>query len=210
MIKVCVVDDHAVVREGLKRIIAVNYGMAVMGETGDGHEALRIIRSGRFDLVLLDITMPTKNGLDLLKELHAESPLLPVLVLTMHAEDRYAVRVLRAGAAGYLTKDAAPAQLIQVIRKVIRGGKYVSPELAENLVYHLDSHSTRPLHEILSDREYQVLCMIGSGKTVTEIAGKLCLSLKTISTYRVRLLEKLNMKNNAELTRYAIKEGLVD
>jgi two-component system invasion response regulator UvrY len=210
MIKVCVVDDHPVAREGLKRIIGEHSEMAVTGETGDGHEALNLIKSGHFDVVLLDIAMPTKNGLDVLKELRAESPLLPVLILTMHAEEQYAVRVLRAGAAGYLTKAAAPAQLVQAIRKVFRGGKYVSPELAERLAFDLDGASARPAHEILSDREYQVLCMIASGDTVTEIATKLCLSAKTISTYRVRLLEKLNMKHNAELARYAIKQGLVD
>lgn len=210
MIKVVVVDDHAVVREGLKRIISENPGMAVTGEAADGHEALNVIKSGPCDVVLLDITMPYKSGLDVLKELHAESPRLPVLVLSMHAEDQYAVRVLRAGAAGYLTKESAPAKLVQAIRKVVRGGRYVSPSLAEKLVYDLNSNADRPVHEVLSDREYQVMCMIGSGKTVTHIAEELALSVKTISTYRVRILEKLNMKNNAELTRYAIKEGLVD
>jgi len=210
MIKVCVVDDHAVVREGLKRIIAENPGMAVTAEAGDGHEALRIIQSQPCDVVLLDITMPNKSGLDVLKELHANTPRLPVLVLSMHAEDQYAVRVLRAGAAGYLTKESAPAKLVQAIRKVVRGGKYVSQTLAEKLVYDLDSDTSKAPHEALSDREYQVLCMIASGKTVTDIADELSLSVKTISTYRVRILEKLNMKNNAELTRYAIKESLVD
>lgn len=210
MIKVCVVDDHPVAREGLKRIIGEHSEMVVTGETGDGREALNLVKNGHFDVVLLDITMPTKNGLDVLKELRAESPSLPVLILTMHAEDQYAVRVLRAGAAGYLTKGAAPAQLIQAIRKVIRGGKYVSPELAEKLAFGLDGAWSKPPHETLSDREYQVLCMIASGETVTEIAAKLALSVKTISTYRVRLLEKLNMKHNADLARYAIKEGLVD
>jgi two-component system, NarL family, invasion response regulator UvrY len=210
MIRVCVVDDHAVVREGLKRIISENIGMTVTAEAGDGQEALKVIQSQPCDVVLLDITMPDKSGLDVLKELHAESPRLPVLVLSMHAEDQYAVRVLRAGAAGYLTKESAPAKLVQAIRKVVRGGKYVSPTLAEKLVYNLDADSSKPRHEILSDREYQVLCMIASGKTVTQIAEELALSVKTISTYRVRILEKLNMKNNAELTRYAIKESLVD
>jgi two-component system invasion response regulator UvrY len=210
MIKVCVVDDHAVVREGLKRIIAENPGMAVTAEAGDGHEALKVIQSEPCDVVLLDITMPNKNGLDVLKQLHSESPRLPVLVLSMHAEDQYAVRVLRAGAAGYLTKESAPAKLVQAIRKVVRGGKYVSPTLAEKLVFDLDSDATKAPHQILSDREYQVLCMIASGKTVTQIADELTLSVKTISTYRVRILEKLSMKNNAELTRYAIKEGLVE
>ena len=210
MIKVLVVDDHAVVREGLKRIITENVGMTVTGEAADGHEAMLVIKSEPCDVVLLDITMPNKNGLDVLKELHAESPRLPVLVLSMHGEDQYAIRVLRAGAAGYLTKDSAPAKLVQAIRKVVRGGKYVSPTLAERLVYDLGPGSDKAPHEILSDREYQVLCMISSGKTVTQIAEELALSVKTISTYRVRILEKLKMKNNAEITRYAIKEGLVD
>jgi len=210
MIKVVVVDDHAVVREGLKRIITENVGMTVTGEAADGHEAMLVIKSEPCDVVLLDITMPNKNGLDVLKELHAESPRLPVLVLSMHGEDQYAIRVLRAGAAGYLTKDSAPAKLVQAIRKVVRGGKYVSPSLAERLVFDLGTDSDKAPHEILSDREYQVLCMISSGKTVTQIAEELALSVKTISTYRVRILEKLKMKNNAEITRYAIKEGLVD
>jgi two-component system invasion response regulator UvrY len=210
MIKVCVVDDHAVVREGLKRIIAENPGMAVTSEAGDGAEALRILQTEPCDIVLLDITMPNKNGLDVLKQIHTETPRLPVLVLSMHAEDQYAVRVLRAGASGYLTKESAPAKLVQAIRKVVRGGKYVSTTLAEKLVFDLDARSAKAPHEVLSDREYQVLCMIASGKTVTIIAEELALSVKTVSTYRVRILEKLNMKNNAELTRYAIKEGLVD
>jgi two-component system, NarL family, invasion response regulator UvrY len=210
MIKVAVIDDHAVVREGLKRIISENPGMVVTAEAGDGYEAMKIIQNEPCDVVLLDITMPNKNGLDVLKQLHSESPRLPVLVLSVHSEDQYAVRVLRAGAAGYLTKESAPSKLIQAIRKVVRGGKYVSPTLAEKLVLDLDSDSSKAPHEMLSDREYQVLCMIASGKTVTMIAEELALSVKTISTYRVRIIEKLNMKNNAELTRYAIKEGLVD
>jgi len=210
MIRVCVVDDHAVVREGLKRIIAENPGMAVTAEAGDGIEAMRVIQAEPCDVVLLDITMPNRSGLDVLKQIRTESPRLPVLVLSMHAEDQYAVRVLRAGASGYLTKESAPAKLVQAIRKVVRGGKYVSATLAEKLVFDLNADSAKAPHEILSDREYQVLCMIASGKTVTMIAVELGLSVKTISTYRVRILEKLNMKNNAELTRYAIKEGLVD
>ena len=210
MIKVCVVDDHVVVREGLKRIISENPGMSVTAEAGDGNEALKVIQQQPFDVVLLDITMPNKNGMDVLKELRARSPRLPVLVLSMHAEEHYAVRVLRAGAAGYLTKESAPEKLVQAIRQVVRGGKYVSPAVAERLVYQLDSPASKLAHESLSDREYQVMCMIGSGKTVTEIAAELDLSVKTVSTYRVRILEKLNMKNNAEVTRYALKEGLVD
>src|SRR5215813_11409348 len=207
MIKVCVVDDHAVVREGLKRIIAENPGMAVTAEAGDGHEALKVIQSEPCDVVLLDITMPNRNGLDVLKQLHSESPRLPVLVLSMHSEDQYAVRVLRAGAAGYLTKETAPAKLVEAIRKVVRGGKYVSPSLAEKLVFDLDRETKQP-HELLSDREYQVLCMIASGKTVSVIAAELTLSVKTVSTYRARILEKMRMRTNAELTHYAVRHGL--
>jgi DNA-binding NarL/FixJ family response regulator len=210
MIKVCVVDDHAVIREGLKRIISENPGMSVTSEAGDGAEALRVIKSQPCDVVLLDITMPNKTGLDVLKQLHAESPRLPILVLSMHAEDQYAARVLRAGAAGYLTKDSGPGKIVQAIRKVVHGGKYVSLALAERLVADLAVDRSKAPHEVLSDREYQVLCLISSGKSVTDIAAELKLSVKTISTYRVRILEKLNLKNNAELTRYAIKEGLVD
>jgi two-component system, NarL family, invasion response regulator UvrY len=210
MIRVVVVDDHAVVREGLKRIVSESGGMTVTGEAADGHEAIRVIKSGPCDVVLLDITMPNKSGLDVLKELHAESPRLPVLVLSMHPEDQYAVRVLRAGAAGYVTKESAPAKLVQAIRKVVRGGKYVSPSLAERLVFDLGADKDKAPHELLSDREYQVLCLISSGKTVSQIADELALSIKTVSTYRVRILEKLKMKNNAEMTRYAIQEGLVD
>ena len=210
MIKVVVVDDHAVVREGLKRIVSESGGMVVSGEAADGQEAMRLIKSEPCDVVLLDISMPNKSGLDVLKELHAESPRLPVLVLSMHPEDQYAVHVLRAGAAGYVTKESAPAKLVQAIRKVVRGGKYVSPSLAERLVFDLGTDTKKAPHELLSDREYQVLCLIASGKTVTQIGEVLALSVKTISTYRVRILEKLQMKNNAELTRYAIKEGLVD
>jgi len=210
MIKVVVVDDHAVVREGLKRIVSESGGMAVTGEAADGHEALRLIKNEPCDVVLLDITMPNRSGLDVLKELHAESPRLPVLVLSMLPEDQDAARILRAGAAGYVTKESSPAKLVQAIRKVARGGKYVSPALAEKLVFDLGIDADKPVHEILSDREYQVLCMIASGKTVTQIAEELTLSVKTISTYRVRILEKLKLRNNAEMTRYAIKEGLVD
>src|SRR5437879_8602542 len=155
------------------------------GEAPAGCVAIRVIKNQPCDVVLLDITMPNKSGLDVLKELHAASPRLPVLVLSMHPEDQYAVRVLRAGAAGYVTKESAPAKLVQAIRKVVRGGKYVSPSLAEKLVFDLGTDTDRPPHEILSDREYQVLCLIASGKTVSEIGAELALSVKTISTYRV-------------------------
>jgi DNA-binding NarL/FixJ family response regulator len=210
VLRVVVIDDHPVVREGLKRIISENPGMAVAGEAADGAEAMRVVGTTPCDVVLLDISLPNTGGIDVLKQLHMESPRLPVLVLSMHSEDQYAIRMLKAGAAGYLTKDAAPARLVQAIRKVVKGGKYVSPTLAEKLATELDYDNKRAPHEMLSDREYQVLCMIAQGKTVTEIAAQLGLSVKTVSTYRVRILEKLKMKNNAEITRYAIKEGLVE
>jgi two-component system, NarL family, invasion response regulator UvrY len=209
MLRVVVVDDHAVVREGLKRIISEGQNMTVSAEAGGGTEAVEVVKRTPCDAVVLDITMPDKNGLEVLKEIHEVNPRLPVLVLSMHAEDQYAVRTLRAGAAGYLTKETAPTKLVEAIRKVVRGGKYVSPSLAEKLVFDLDRESKQP-HELLSDREYQVLCMIASGKTVSGIATELTLSVKTVSTYRSRILEKLDMANNAELTRYAIKAGLVD
>ena len=210
MIRVVVVDDHPVVREGLKRIIAESStGMAVTGEAGDGHEALNVIRSGPCDVVLLDLAIPQKSGLDVLKELHAEKPRMPVLILSGYSEAQNAVRCIRAGAAGYLKKETALAEVVQAIRKVLRGGKYVSEKLAEKLVFNLESNE-RELHETLSDREYQVLCMMASGKTVSQIGEELALSVKTISTYRVRILDKLSMTNTAELIRYAIKEGLHD
>jgi two-component system, NarL family, invasion response regulator UvrY len=210
MLRVVVVDDHPVVREGFKRIIAESPGFFVAGEANDGVEALQVVEKNPCDVVVLDISMPNKSGIDVLKQIKSQMPRLPVLVLSMHSEDQYAVRVLKAGASGYLTKDAAPAQLINALRKVVRGGKYVSATLAEKLATELDKDSEKPIHEALSDREYQVLCMLASGKTGTEIANELVLSVKTISTYRARILEKLKMKNNAEITRYAIKEGLVD
>jgi DNA-binding NarL/FixJ family response regulator len=209
MVRVVVVDDHAVVREGLKRIISENPNMTVAGEASGGNEALELVRQTACDVLVLDITMPDKNGMDVLKQIRTESPRLPVLILSMHSEDQYAVRLLRAGAAGYLSKETAPVKLVEAIRKVVRGGKYVSPGLAEKLVFDLDKDAKLP-HELLSDREYQVLCMIASGKTVGIIATDLSLSVKTVSTYRARILEKLEMANNAEITRYAIKAGLVD
>ena len=209
MVRVVVVDDHAVVREGLKRIIAENPNMTVAGEASGGNEAIEVLRKTPCDVLVLDITMPDKSGMDVMKQIHAESPRLPVLILSMHSEDQYAVRLLRAGAAGYVSKETAPLKLVEAIRKVVRGGKYVSPTLAERLVFDLDRETKLP-HELLSDREYQVLCMIASGKTTGEIAESLSLSVKTISTFRSRILTKMDMRNNAELTHYAIENHLLD
>lgn len=210
MIKVLIADDHAVVLEGLKQILSETPDIIVAAQASNGQEVLDKIRTNSLDAVVLDIGMPGRSGLDTLMHIRRERPNLPVLVLSIHPEDQYAVRVLKAGASGYLTKDSAPDQLIAAIRKVVAGGKYVSPTLAEKLAFDLESDSDRPLHETLSDREYEVLCMIALGKTVKEIADKLSLSVKTISTYRARILEKMKMKNNAELTHYVIREGLTD
>ncbi|HYA85966.1 MAG TPA: response regulator transcription factor [Nitrospirota bacterium] len=210
MIRILIADDHAIVRKGLKQILAETSDMVVTGEASNGYEVLEKVRNGHFDVLLLDISMPGRSGLDILKELKAERPKLPVLVLSMYPEEQYAIRVLKAGASGYLTKESAPDELVVALRKVAQGKKYVSPSLAEKLAFDLEMDTTKPLHEMLSDREYQVLCMVASGKTVGEIAENLSLSAKTISTYRARILDKMNMKNNAELTHYAIQNKLVD
>ncbi len=210
MIRILVVDDHAIVREGLKQILGDVNDMSVSDEAAGGQEALAKIRGGEFDVVLLDISLPGRSGLEILKEIKTERPRLPVLILSMHAEEQYAVRTLRAGASGYLTKASAPDELIGAIRKVSSGRKYVSSSLAEKLALELDIDTQKPPHAALSDREYQVMMMLASGKSVKEIADELCLSVKTISTYRSRVMEKMNMKKNAELTLYAIQNHLVD
>ena len=210
MIKILIADDHPVVRKGLKDIIQATPDMTVSGEASDGQEVLENVRKIDFDVVVLDIAMPGRSGLDILKELKSGKPELPVLILSIHPEEQYAVRVLKAGASGYLTKDSAPDELITAIRKVSRGKKYISASLAEKLAYDLEIGAEKPLHETLSDREYDVMCRIASGKTVKEIAEQLYLSVKTISTYRARILEKMKMRSSAELTHYAIKLGLVD
>jgi DNA-binding NarL/FixJ family response regulator len=207
--RVLVADDHGIVRRGIKQILAEIACIEIVDEATNGQEALA--RAGKipYDLVLLDISMPGRNGLDVLKQLKAEKPGLPVLILSMHPEEQYALRALKAGASGYLTKESAPDELIAAVQKVLEGGKYVSQSLAERFVTELSNPSGKPPHALLSDREYEILCKIASGKTVTEIGDELALSVKTVSTYRTRILEKMNMKNNAEITRYVLENGLV-
>jgi DNA-binding NarL/FixJ family response regulator len=210
MIKVLIADDHPIVRQGLRQILSGTTDMEVAGEAVNSQEALDQVRIGGWDVLVLDMTMPGRSGFDILKELKHEQPNLPVLVLSIHGEEQFAVRVLKAGASGYLTKENAPAELIKAIRKVVSGGKYISRSLAESLAVGLDTASEQPRHEALSDREFQVMQMIAGGKTLAEIAEDLSLSTKTVSTYRTRLLEKMNLKTNAEIIRYAIENGLIE
>jgi two-component system invasion response regulator UvrY len=208
-IRVLIVDDHAMVRRGLRALLSDEFGGAAIGEASDARQALEQLRKTTWDIALLDVTMPGKNGLEFLKELKAEWPALPVLVLSGHTESQFAVRVLQAGAGGYVTKETAPDELAKAIRKVLSGGRYVSLALAEQLALGATGDLTRIPHEALSDREYDVMSRIGCGRTVTEIAEELSLSAKTISTYRARILEKLGVRNSAEIVQYAIRNGLV-
>jgi two-component system, NarL family, invasion response regulator UvrY len=208
MLRILLADDHAVVRQGVKQILAEAFAKATFGEAQNAHELLELVADERWDIVVLDLTMPGGNGLEALKQIKHDHPQLPVLILSMYPEDQYAVRTIRAGAAGYLNKESAPEELVQAIRKVLHGGEYISASVADELVLHARHEDGQPLHKHLSDREYQVLCLIAAGKEVKEIAAELSLSAKTISTYRVRLLEKMNLKTNAELTHYAIQNGL--
>jgi two-component system invasion response regulator UvrY len=208
--RVLIVDDHAVVRRGLQQILEDEYKSVEFGEARNSGEALEAVRTAHWDVVILDLSMPGRSGLDALKEIKKEKPSLPILVLSMYPEDQFATRVLKAGASGYMTKETAPDELITAINKVYAGGKYVSPSLAEMLAHDLEKDAgDQPLHARLSDREYEVMMRIASGRTVSEIAAELSLSVKTVSTYRARILEKVGMRTNAELTHYAITHGLV-
>ena len=209
MIRFLIVDDHAIVRRGLRALLSDEFHGAAFGEASNARQALEELRKTKWDLVLLDVTMPGKSGLEFLKELKDAWPKLPVLILSAHPEDQFAVRVLKAGAGGYMTKESAPEELAKAIRKILAGGQYVSPTLAENLALRVRKDIALTPHETLSDREYDVMSRIALGKTVTEIAGELSLSPKTISTYRARILEKLGVKNSAEIVQYAIRNGLV-
>ena len=209
-IRVLIADDHAIVRQGLRQILSDTPDLTVSGEAENGVQAVQMVRAGEWDVVLMDVSMPDRNGIDALKLIKKEYPRLPVLILSMYPEEQYAIRALKAGAAGYLTKQSAPELLVTAIRQVASGKKYVSPSLAEELANAIGDDSERPPHEKLSDREYQTLCMIASGKTPAEIAEALNLSVKTVSVYRARLLEKMNLRNNAELTHYGLKHDLAE
>jgi len=210
MIRIGIVDDHAILRRGIAQIIAECGDMQVVGEAGTSALAMRMLRENACDVVLLDISLPDRNGVETVKLIRKEFPKVHVLMLSMHPENQYALRALKAGAAGYLTKQSAPSQLVSAIRQVHGGRKYVTPLVAEELANSIGQDSEKPPHQTLSNREYQTMCLIASGRTLTEIAQQMSLSVKTVSVYRGRVLEKMRLKNNAELTHYAIKNGIVD
>jgi two-component system, NarL family, invasion response regulator UvrY len=208
--RILLVDDHAVVRDGIKRMFDDRPGTVTFGEADSPERALKLVEDQEWEVVILDITLGDRSGLEVLKDLRKIRPRLPVLILSMHSEEQYARRAFRAGASGYVTKDCSREELVAAVQKVISGSKYVTAALAEKLVLDLERGTGGPPHETLSDREYEVFRLIASGKTVSEIAGILTLSDKTISTYRARILEKMGMKTNAELTHYAIQSKLVE
>jgi two-component system, NarL family, invasion response regulator UvrY len=210
MLKILVADDHPVVRQGIMRIIAEDKNMEVFGEAEDGMQVIKLVKEKDFDIVLLDISMPGMDGLEIVRELKQIKPDLPVLILTMHPEKYYGIRMLQAGVAGYITKQNAPYSLIEAIRKVTQGGKYISQALADILVSSQSSDGNKPGHERLSDREYQIFYMIAQGKKIKNIAEELCISVKTIHVHRRHILEKMGLSNDADIIRYAIQNGILE
>ncbi|HEX2639400.1 MAG TPA: response regulator transcription factor [Pyrinomonadaceae bacterium] len=208
MIKVLIADDHTIVRHGLKQILAADPQIDVCCEAQNGNEVIDFVRQRPVDVVVMDITMPGRNGLETLKDLKRIKPELPVLILSMHPQDQYAVRVLKAGAAGYITKESAPEELVAAIKKANQGHKHISPDVAELLAMYIERGNNEEAHKTLSDREFEVLVMIGQGRSLTEISDALFLSVKTVSTYRSRILEKTGLPNNAAITRYCVQHGL--
>jgi two-component system, NarL family, invasion response regulator UvrY len=209
MLRILLADDHAVVRKGIIQILNATFKDAIFGEASNLHELRELISGESWDILVLDLAMPDGNGLEILKQIGKEYPNLPTLVMSIYPEDQYALRTIRAGAKGYLNKESAPEELVLAIQKILSGGEYISPSVADELVQYARHADDQPPHKNLSDREYQVLCLIASGKEIKDIATELSLSSKTISTYRTRLLLKMNMKTNAELTHYAFQNGLV-
>ncbi|HNW52882.1 MAG TPA: response regulator transcription factor [Bacteroidales bacterium] len=210
MINILIVDDHAIVREGLNRIIAAEKDMKVAGMAKDGNEVIRIMLESDIDVVVLDISMPGKSGLDLIKDLKQVQPMVKILMLSMYPEERFAMRSIKAGASGYLTKEMAPEEIVNAIRTIYSGRKYITPALADIIAEELQNPSEKVPHELLSDREFEVLCMLAIGKPVVEIAASLSLSESTVSTYRMRILQKMGLKTNSDLIHYGIEHGLVE
>jgi two-component system invasion response regulator UvrY len=209
MIRILIADDHSIVRQGLKQIVSESPGMVVAGEAANGQEVLDLVRKRDFDVAIVDISMPGRGGLEILKDLKAEKPAMKVMVLSMHSEEQYAIRSLRDGASAYLTKASAPDELVEAIRAVAKGKRYITPSVAERMVAYIEVDSERPRYELLSDRELQVLVLLGGGKSVGDIAGELSLSVKTISTYRTRILQKMGLETTAQLIKYAVQHDLV-
>lgn len=209
-IQILIVDDHFVVRQGLKLILREHFPSAEFGEAADGNLAMEAIWSREWDVVLLDISMPGRGGLDALKDIKQVNPKLPVIILSMHPEDQFSIRMLKLGASGYIRKDSAGHDLVNAVSAALLGNHYITPAMAEKMAVHLTHEQNGPPHDSLSDREYQVMCLLASGRTVKEIGNDLSLSVKTISTYRARILEKLELKNNSQIMRYAVQRGLID
>lgn len=210
MIKILMADDHAIVREGLKQIVAEESDMKVTGEASNADDVFEILKTNNFDIAIIDINMPGKSGLDVLKDLKVQLPKLPVLILSMYGEEQYGIRALKAGASGYLRKASAPNELVAAIRKIVSGGKYISEQLAENLADTVDDSYNKLPHENLSDREYEVMCKIASGESAEKISDDLSISIHTFYTYRNRIFEKMRMKSNVELTQYVINNKLIE
>jgi DNA-binding NarL/FixJ family response regulator len=210
MIRIIIVDDHTIVRKGIQQLLEDTEDIRIQGEAHNAAEMFKKLEKENFDLILLDISLPGRSGVEALKQLKELHPDIPVLILSMYPEDQYALRVMKAGASGYLTKESAPDELVQAIRTVSKGKKYISTSLAEALADHINGYSEKPGYKKLSDREFEVLKRIGSGQTLTEIAEELSLSVKTISTYRSRILNKLDLKNNSDIVRYTLKNQLLD
>lgn len=210
MIRVVVADDHTIVRDGLKQILSAADDMTVVGEARDGHEVIQQVRNLEFDVLLLDLSMPGRSGVELIKQVHDEKPKLRILVLTMHEERQYAVRAIKSGAAGYMTKESASAQLVSAIRKVASGGAFITAEVAEQLALGAMPNASGPIHETLSDREFQIFRLLVSGVSVSDIGEQLNLSIKTVSTHKARLMQKMGIQNTTDLVRYAIAQGIID
>ena len=210
MIRLLIVDDHTIVRHGLRQVVSESADIEVAAEAGSSAEAVRLLRENTYDMVLLDISLPDKNGIETLKQIKRDKPALPVIMLSMHAEDEFGVRALKAGASGYVHKQSAHVQLVAAIRQVASGRRYINPDLAEELARSIGESSEKRPHELLSDREFDTLRMLARGKSLTEIAESLSISPKTVSVYRTRLLEKMKLRNNAEIAHYAIKNGLIE
>lgn len=210
MIKILIADDHAIVREGLKQIVAEETDMRVLGEAGNANEMFELLKKEKWSIVVLDINMPGKSGLEALKEMRALYPSIPVLILSMYTEEQYGLRAIKAGAAGYLKKVSAPDELVKAIRKIVAGGRYINESLAEKLAFMFGSNNKSQAHETLSDREYQIMCLIAAGKTAEEIAEEISISINTVYSYRNRILEKMSLKSNVELTQYVIHNKLIE